>query len=407
MRKLSRIAVRCLAHSLPYVALVRRTPLRSQVKTPPACSSISASAMTTATIVIDHGSAYVKAGFSGWNDPQLVVPSIVNYSPCRENPGPSYARRRLGLGIDLFHPDTFSYPVQRGRILNWEGVECLWSFILEKHRQRHEDCSVLVTESPLREPADRKKTLEVMFESLYVPSLLLADQLEMSLYASGLLTGVVVDSGHGLTRVQPFHLGRPLQPSCKALEFAGQDLAAYLCKSLFMEEGSPNRLFRMDTVNTIQMSKCYVPQNLGEALDVRQSLRNGSDESNTFRLPDGTSVELTPMQRLAPEMFFSPQVFDMQGPSLSQAVVDSVKACEAPLQPLLTSHVMACGGNTLYPGFTKRLYKELVTDHFSGANATVWVGSKRNFSVWLGASVVAHLSSYKSEWMTKEEYDER
>ncbi|XP_066121253.1 actin-like protein 8 isoform X1 [Saccopteryx bilineata] len=405
MRTLTRIAVRCLAHSLPYVALVCQTPSRSQVKTPPTCSSASASAMTTATIVIDHGSGYVKSGFSGWNEPQMVVPSIVNYSPCRENPGPSYARRRLGLGIDLYHPDTYSYPVQRGRVLNWEGVECLWSFVLEKHRQRHEDCSVLVTESPLREPADRKKTLEVMFESLCVPSLLLADQLEMSLYASGLLTGVVLDSGHGLTRVQPFYLGRPLQPSCKALEFAGQDLATYICKSLFMEEGSPNRLFRMDTVNTIQMSKCYVPQNLGEALDLRQ--RNGSDESNTFRLPDGTSVELTPMQRVAPEMFFSPQVFDMQGPSLSQAVVDSIKACEAPLQPLLTSHVMACGGNTLYPGFTKRLYKELVIDHFSSANSTVWVGSKRNFSVWLGASVVAHLSSYKSEWMSKEEYDER
>ena len=67
-----------------------------------------------------------------------------------------------------------------------------------------------------------------MFELLDVPSILLADQLEMSLYASGLLTGVVVDSGYGLTRVQPFHLGRPLRSSRKTLEFAGQDLSAYL-----------------------------------------------------------------------------------------------------------------------------------------------------------------------------------
>ncbi|KAM9111100.1 actin-like protein 8 [Megaptera novaeangliae] len=361
--------------------------------------------MAARTIVIDHGSGFLKAGLSGFNEPQMVFPSIVNYIPCRENPGPSYARRRVSLGIDICHPDTYSYPVHRGRVLNWEGVEHIWSLVLEKHRLENEDSPVMVTEFPLRERADRQKTLEIMFELLGVPSILLADQLEMSLYASGLLTGVVVDSGYGLTRVQPFHLGCPLRSSAKMLEFAGQDLSAYLCKSLFKEDYSQHNLFQLDTVAATQMTKCYVPQNLGEALDFCQSLPRGSDERNSYQLPDGTPVELTPMQRLAPEMFFSPEVFDLQGPSISQAVLDSIETCEASMHPLLVSHLMACGGNTLYPGFTNRLYK-LIADHFSSTKATMWVGSNRNFSVWLGASVVAHLSTYKSKWMTKEEYDE-
>lgn len=245
-----------------------------------------------------------------------------------------------------------------------------------------------------------------MFELLDVPSLLLADQLEMSLYASGLLTGVVVDSGYGLTRVQPFHLGQPVRPSRKTLEFGGQDLATYLFKSLFKDDCNQHDFFQLETVASIQMHKCYVPQNLEEALDFRQSLPSGSDESNTYQLPDGTPVELAPLQRLAPEMFFSPEVFDLQGPSVSQAVVDSIKACEASTHPLLASHLVACGGNSLYPGFIKRLYKELTTDHFSFTKAPMWVGCNRRYSVWLGASVVAHLSTYKSEWMSKEEYAE-
>lgn len=106
---------------------------------------------------------------SGWNEPQLVLPSVVNYIPCRENPGPSYARRRVSLGIDICRPDTFSYPVQRGRVINWEGVEHIWSFILEKHRLEHEDFPVIITESPLKEPVDRQKTLEVR-PSLGCPS---------------------------------------------------------------------------------------------------------------------------------------------------------------------------------------------------------------------------------------------
>uniref|UniRef100_A0A8C3VWC5 Actin like 8 n=1 Tax=Catagonus wagneri TaxID=51154 RepID=A0A8C3VWC5_9CETA len=361
--------------------------------------------MAARTIIIDHGSGFLKSGLAGWNEPQMIFPSIVNYLPCRENPGPSYARRRVSLGIDMCRPDTFSYPVQRGRVLNWEGVEHLWSFVLEKHRQEHDDSPVMVTESPRREPGDRQKTLEIMFELLDVPSILLADQLEMSLYASGLLTGVVVDSGYGLSRVQPFHLGRPLRSSAKTLEFAGQDLSAYLFKSLFKENFNQHNLFQLETVSNTQMNKCYVPQNLGEALDFCQNVPSGSDENNTYHLPDGTCVELTPLQRLAPEMFFSPQVFDLQGPSISQAAVESIQTCEAALQPLLVSHLVACGGNTLYPGFTKRLYR-LVADHFCSMRASIWMGSNRNFSVWLGASIVAHLSTYKSEWLTKEEYDE-
>ncbi|XP_036900943.1 actin-like protein 8 [Sturnira hondurensis] len=363
--------------------------------------------MAARTIVIDHGSGYMKAGFCGWNEPHLIFPSIVNYKPCKENPGPSSAQRVLGLGIDIFHPDTFSYPIQRGRVLNWEGVEHMWSFVMETHRKGHEVSPVMFTECPLRRPADRRKTLEIMFESLCVPSLLLADQMEMSLYATGLLTGVVVDSGYGLTRVQPYYLGRPLQNGCRVLEFAGQDLSTYLKKSLFRDDSSIPQVFRLQMADSIQFKQCYVPQNLGEAMDVLQSLPAGSDLKNVYQLPDGTTMDLTPMQRLAPEMFFSPEVFDLQVPSLSQALVDSINVCEASLQPELLSHVIACGGNTMYPGFSNRMSQELARNYPSGPKAIVKLGSTRKYSVWMGASIVAHLSTYKSEWMTKVEYDER
>ncbi|XP_037003888.2 actin-like protein 8 [Artibeus jamaicensis] len=362
--------------------------------------------MTESTIVIDHGSGFLKAGMSGWNKPHTVCPNIVNYRPCRENPGPSSARRVLGLGIDIYHPDTFSYPIQRGRILNWEAMERMWSFVLETHKKEHEVSPVLFTEPPLRKPGDRRKTLEIMFESLCVPALLLADELEMSLYATGLLTGVVVDSGYGLTRVQPYYLGRPLQNGLKVLEFAGQDVSAYLKKSLFQDDSSASQMFRLHTADTVQMEQCYVPQDLGQEIDILQSLPAGSAVENTYHLPDGTTMDLTPMQRLAPEMFFSPEVFDLQVPSLSQALVDSIKTCEASLQPLILSHVIACGGNTMYPGFCTRLFEELAIKHLSSAKTMVRLGSTRKFSVWVGASVVAHLSTYKSQWITKLEYDE-
>ncbi|KFO19156.1 actin-like protein 8 [Fukomys damarensis] len=359
--------------------------------------------MAARTIIIDHGSGFVKAGRSGWNYPQLILPSIVNYIPCQENPGPSHAQRQVSLGIDPFNPDTFSHPIERGRVVNWEGVEHIWSFVLEHHRLGHMDCPVMLTDFPLRDPVTRKKTLEIMFELQDVPSLFLADQLEMSLYASGLLTGVVVDSGYGLTQVQPFLLGRPLLNCKRTLEFGSEDLSTYLFKSLFKEKCDKHDLFQMNSVAEIQMKRCYVPSSLQEALDFNQGLPSGSSEGSVYQLPDGSPVELMPLELMAPEMFFHPQVFGLQGPSISQCLVDSIKSCEVPRQQMLTSHVVPCGGNSLYPGFTERLSQELNSGHFP-CEASVWLGERRHFSVWLGASVLAHLSSYRSQWMPRQEY---
>ncbi|XP_004637735.1 actin-like protein 8 [Octodon degus] len=359
--------------------------------------------MATSSIIIDQGSGFLKVGLSGWNQPHVLCPSIVNYIPCQENPGPSSARRQVSMGIDPYNPDTFSRPIQRGRVINWEGVEHMWSFALQRFKEHRGNCPVILNDSLLKEPEDRRKTLEIMFELQQVPALLLADELEMSLYSTGLLTGVVVDSGYGLTRIQPFFLGQSLSNSRRTMELAGQDLSTYLFKNLFKEKCDEHNLYQMETVARTQTTKCYVPKNLQEALNFHQSLPNSPDKGNNFQLPDGTPVELPPLARLAPEMFFNPQVFGQQGPGLPQVLVESIKSCEVPRQLVLLSHVVPCGGNSLYPGLTRRLSEELNSGHFP-YKATVWVGEHRRFSVWLGASVVAHFSSYKSQWLRRQEY---
>ncbi|XP_008824625.1 actin-like protein 8, partial [Nannospalax galili] len=245
---------------------------------------------------------------------------------------------------------------------------------------------------------------QIMFELLDAPSVLLANQMEMSLYSSGLLSGLVLDSGYGLTRVQPFYLGCPPPFSGKMLEFSGKDLSTYLFSSLFKEACDHHNLFQMDTVAAVQMGKCFMPPSLEETLDFCHSLPRGSKENNTYQLPDGITVELSPRQMMAPEMFFNPHVFDMPGPSISQIILDSVETCEASSHSLLMSHVLACGGNTLYPGFATHLFKELRSGYHGLTQISVWVSENRRFSVWLGASMVSQLSTYQSQWMTKEEY---
>lgn len=74
---------------------------------------------------------------------------------------------------------------------------------------------------------------------------------------------------------------------------------------------------------------------------------------------------------------------------------------------LLTSNKLFCSmedGVFLYHSFTSVFDPWL--DYWAYAKASLQVNSNRNFSVWLGVSVVAHLSTFWSMWMTRAEYDE-
>ncbi|XP_055978894.1 actin-like protein 8 [Sorex fumeus] len=359
--------------------------------------------MTEKTIVIDVGSGFLKAGWSGYNEPQIIRPSIVSYNS-EHMPGPSNALSQLRLGINDESPDIFSHPVQQGSIHNWEAMEFFWTYILEKLNWNREDTRVLLAESVLKSLLERRKTLEIMFERLGVRSIMLANELQMSLFSQGLLSGVVMDCGFGLTRVQSFVRGVPLVQSRQVMLWGDWDVSSYLLREVFTEGSSQSNADKLEKVSSMQRQVCYVPKDFHQMLIISQDPHGDS----RFQLPDGTYVTLSPLHRMAPEMFFSPHIFNMPGPSLSQAVMDSVQSCQEDLQPQLVSNMQVCGGASLYQGFTQRLNKLLVLDHFSKIHRAVALRahSLRNFSVWLGGSVVAHLSTYGSMWIRKSEYDE-
>ena len=87
----------------------------------------------------------------------------------------------------------------------------------EKHR-------VLLTEAPLNPKANREKITQIMFETFNTPALYVAIQAILSLYASGRTTGIVLDSGHGLTQIASICENQALQNAIMHLDFAGADL---------------------------------------------------------------------------------------------------------------------------------------------------------------------------------------
>ena len=115
---------------------------------------------------------------------------------------------------------TLKYPVEHGIITNWNDMEKIWHHTM--YIVAPEKRPVLLTEAPLNPNADREKMTQIMFETFNLPAMYVAIQAVLSLYASGRTTGMVMDSGDGVSHGVPVYGGYALPHAIVRLDPANQ-----------------------------------------------------------------------------------------------------------------------------------------------------------------------------------------
>ena len=246
-------------------------------------------------IVCDNGTGFVKCGYAGSNFPAHIFPSLVGRPIIRAaNRIDDIEVKDLMIGDDASKLRSMlevNYPMENGMVRNWEDMCHVWDYTFgpEKLDLNPSECKVLLTEPPMNPTRNREKMIEVMFEKYGFDSTYIAIQAVLTLYAQGLLTGVVVDSGDGVTHICPVYEGFALPHLTRRLDIAGRDITRYLIKLLLLRGYAFNHTADFETVRMIKEALCYV----GYDIQTEQNLaQNTTVLVKTYTLPDGRVIKV-------------------------------------------------------------------------------------------------------------------
>ena len=358
-------------------------------------------------IVIDNGSGVVKAGYGGQEQPCSVFPSIIAYPKRKQvivggSGDKDYyvgdeAQQKRGISV-------MKYPIAHGMVDNWEDMKKIWGYTFYNElRDEPSEHPVLLTEAPLNPKANRESMCRIMFEDYDVMSMYIQIQAVLSLYSAGRTTGIVVDSGDGVTHTVPIFEGYQIPHAIDKILLAGRDLTDYMVRILKDDNYYFETTAEKETVRDIKEKLCYVADDY-EA-EVKKA-EEGTELEESYTLPDGKPLKISMQRFKCPEFLFNPELGGREIKSIHQLTLDSILTCDLDVRKDLYSNIILSGGSTMFPGLGERLYKEIKALAPQTMKVKVIAGPDRKYAVWRGGSTLSVLSTFAGMWITKEDYSE-
>ncbi|CAL5434470.1 unnamed protein product [Camellia sinensis] len=196
---------------------------------------------------------------------------------------------------------------------------------------------------------------------------------------------IVLDSGDGVSHTVPIYEGHTLPHAILRLDLAGRDLTDSLMKIL-TERGN---LLMLPLITSRSWK-----------------LQRAATVEKSYELPDGQVITIGAERFHCPEVLFQPSLIGMEATGIHESTYNSIMKCDVDIRKDLYGNIDLSGGSTMFPGITDRMSKEITALAPGSMKIKVVAPLERKYSVWIGGSILASLSTFQQMWISKDEYDE-
>ena len=280
-------------------------------------------------IVFDNGSGYLKAGFSNNDSPMVTVPALIGrpmlrYAEKIEN----VELKPLMIGDEVTPVRSLlelTYPMEEGIIKNDEDMGLLWEYVLTKKlglvKNDLKNRKLLMTEAPSNPTKNKEKMAEILFEKIGIGYFNIEPQAKMTLFCEGEESGVILDSGDGVTHVIPIAYNHLLHHQIKRLDIAGRHITNYLTRLLQIKGYAFNSTADFEIVRELKEKYCFV------SCDIKsdRKLNHETTYYNSYtKLPDGRKIRISSEKFEAPEILFQPHLIQNEMPGVHEMLYNCI-----------------------------------------------------------------------------------
>ncbi|KAJ1608138.1 actin [Cryptosporidium canis] len=311
-------------------------------------------------IIISVGRRHVKAGFSKKLEPFVILQTSELFSSCVDTLEIS--------GGDTALTEEADYVTVFKDAVNWRRC---WSSLVRKLYTEYlmsnpKDYPVVLLERPFFPRELSTYITKILLENYQVPGVKRISEPIVSLYTTGLSTGIVVDIGASETIICPVYQGHPIEYNVKIVQCGFDDLKRRFRGDLLAQyKEKPGEDIVKEISSELMDDIIFQSGVVSCEMSENKDTLNVSDFVYENLIVNGKYINLVVDKKTRTEPFeiFFGDKMSNTSQVIHHVVLDGIiqvlKESNVEVRKELSQNILMCGGLSCVPGFENRVYSEL------------------------------------------------